>query len=530
MDGSLTRQSTEHAVPSSPKGIIESDTLQMAPRSERDSPGSTITAALLAICALAAALRFATLDLQSFDFDESFTVGIVLNGSLGHALHTIPITESSPPLYYILAWFWTRAFGLGAVGIRSFSALVGTAVVPVAFFIGRRLGSHRAALIAALLVALNPLMVWYSQEARTYALLVLFSALSFWAFVRALDRPERDRLAVWAAASSAAILSHYFAGFLVATEAVWLVFATRRRGEIFASVAVAAVGAAMIPLVISQADNRTQWIEHMSLQSRIKEVVKKWVTGEISPTRNWQLALVALLVGASIVYAARRLTRHERRGVVLAVGAGGAAVLIPLVLDLAGLHYLISKNVMPALTVLLIGVGVILGADKARSAGIAGAAVASAFFLFLTLDDAIDPALQRPDYQAAAKALGAPAREQVVVTPNLGNEPLALYRPGAAPTPSGGWTTRQIVVVQPLPRADVSRHRPPTPAAPPGFVFEGRRDAPTYTLICFSSRVPQLTGPTSLLALAPGAGASAQVWPQALATTGGATNLCAPLH
>ena len=60
MDGALTRQSTEHAASSSPKGMIESDTLQMAPRSERDSQGSTITAALLAICALAAALRFAT--------------------------------------------------------------------------------------------------------------------------------------------------------------------------------------------------------------------------------------------------------------------------------------------------------------------------------------------------------------------------------------------------------------------------------------------------------------------------------------
>src|SRR5947209_20619831 len=98
---------------------------------------------LLGVCLLAAALRFATLGVQSFDFDESFTVGAVLNGSLGHALHTIPLTESSPPLYYVLAWFWAQAFGLSEVGIRSLSALFGTALVPVAYVIGRRLGSTR---------------------------------------------------------------------------------------------------------------------------------------------------------------------------------------------------------------------------------------------------------------------------------------------------------------------------------------------------------------------------------------------------
>jgi hypothetical protein len=75
-------------------------------------------------------LRFATLDLQSFGFDEAFTVGPVLDGSLDDALDTIPRTESSPPLYYVLAWGWTRPFGLGEVGVRSLSALLGTALVP----------------------------------------------------------------------------------------------------------------------------------------------------------------------------------------------------------------------------------------------------------------------------------------------------------------------------------------------------------------------------------------------------------------
>src|SRR3954465_14981207 len=59
---------------------------------------------VVALTTLGAALRFATLDLQSFDFDEAFTVGPVLGGSFGDMLDAIPRTESTPPLYYTLAW------------------------------------------------------------------------------------------------------------------------------------------------------------------------------------------------------------------------------------------------------------------------------------------------------------------------------------------------------------------------------------------------------------------------------------------
>jgi 4-amino-4-deoxy-L-arabinose transferase-like glycosyltransferase len=478
---------------------------------------------------LAAALRFATLDVQSFDFDESFTVGLVLNGSLGHALHMLPITESSPPLYYVLAWLWTQAFGLGEVGVRSFSATLGTALVPVAFCIGSRLCSRRAGTIVALLIAVNPFFVWYSQEARTYALLGLCSALSFWAFLRALEKPERGRLALWAAAASAAVLSHYFAGYLVAAEGVWLVYATRRRAAVLASAVVLLVAAALVPLLVSQADNRTQWIENSSLPSRVVEVAKKAVTGEIAPTRNWQLALFGLLIAGAIGYALTHLTQTERRAVGLTVGVGGVALGAPLLLDVVGLHYLISKNVTPAITILLIGAGVILGAENARHVGIAAAAAACAFFLAVSVAGAVDPALQRPDYRTAARGLGVPYPAQVVVTPNLGDMPLAHYRPGAAAIPATGWSASEVVVVRPLPRADESRRRAATPPPPPGFTFAGRVDAPSYTLICFDSSAARLATPAQLLALAGGGGLrGAQVWPHAQAADSFAAGRISP--
>ena len=97
--------------------------------------------AIVAVTALAALLRFATLDVQSFWYDEAVTVGLLERG-LGDMLGEIPDSESTPPLYYVLAWLWAKVFGLGEVGLRSFSAVLGTAVVPVAWLAARELVSR----------------------------------------------------------------------------------------------------------------------------------------------------------------------------------------------------------------------------------------------------------------------------------------------------------------------------------------------------------------------------------------------------
>ena len=101
-------------------------------------------------------------------------------------LREVKASESNPPLYYALAWGWAKAFGTSEVGLRSLSALFGAATVPVAYLIGRELASRRAGLAGAAIVAVNPMLIWYSQEARSYALLIFFAALSLLFFARAL--------------------------------------------------------------------------------------------------------------------------------------------------------------------------------------------------------------------------------------------------------------------------------------------------------------------------------------------------------
>src|SRR5262245_7217231 len=207
---------------------------------------------LIALTLAGAALRFATLGAQSFWYDEAVTVRLLhmdLTGMLG----AIPNKESTPPLYFVLAWLWTRPFGTGEVGLRSLSALLGTAAIPVFYAAARELCSRRAALIVAALAAFNPLLVWYSQEARSYSLLVLLSALSLWGFARLLRRPDGVAAAVWALASALALATHYFAVFLIVPELIWLLWTKpARRPALAAGAFVLAVGLALLPLAVHQ--------------------------------------------------------------------------------------------------------------------------------------------------------------------------------------------------------------------------------------------------------------------------------------
>ena len=93
---------------------------------------------LAGLLVLAAALRFATLDVQSLDGDEGFTAEIARK-PLGAALSQIPDTESTPPLYYLTVWLWAKVAGTGEMGLRSLSALAGTLVVPVVYAAGAAL-------------------------------------------------------------------------------------------------------------------------------------------------------------------------------------------------------------------------------------------------------------------------------------------------------------------------------------------------------------------------------------------------------
>src|SRR3954453_11601694 len=260
---------------------------QRARPAERLAPLPASAVFVAGLTALGAALRFSTLAVQSYWLDEAVTV-VLVRKSLGGGLSTIPNSESTPPLYYVLAWLWAQLFGTGEVGLRSLSALIGTATIPVAYAAAARLVSPRAGLIVAALAAVNPLLVWFSQEARAYALLVLLTTAAVAVFARLLDRPAPRPLAGWALLSALALATHYFALFVVVPMAVWLLWrhgrGAARRGVLAACGGVALAGAALLPLLVHQATNdRADYIRKLGLVGRALQVPKQYLTGFDAP-------------------------------------------------------------------------------------------------------------------------------------------------------------------------------------------------------------------------------------------------------
>lgn len=139
---------------------------------------SSVSSWVLGAILLAGALvRFGTLGHQSLWFDEALTHNLVIQ-PFNRMLTIVADTENTPPLFYVLTSAVTDLVGTGEVGLRLVSALSGTATIGVAFLGGRELSGDRAGLVAAGLVATNPMLVWFSQEARSYALVILLTAIA----------------------------------------------------------------------------------------------------------------------------------------------------------------------------------------------------------------------------------------------------------------------------------------------------------------------------------------------------------------
>ncbi len=464
------------------------------------SRGARPLQALAALIVLAAVLRLWRIGHQSYWLDEAFTANIVRR-DFGGMLDAVRHTESTPPLYYALAWLWERVFGWHEAGLRSLSAVFGVATVPAAYAAARELLTERSALIAATLFAVNPYFVWYSQEARAYSLLVLLCTLSLLFFLRAsgvrplespplkgsdpLSRPRLRGLTPWAVASALALLTHYFAVFLVAPEAAWLLWRRRSRAAVLATAAIGAVAAALLPLAIAQRNSgHTLFISDIPFGRRLVSLPKKLATGELgTPT-----PVLGPAVGAGLAAGAVLALRTARRAAVLLLGLAAANLGLVLVLKLAGLDYFFPRNLIEAFVPVLIAVAAGLSAVRLGPLVAAGLVLSG---VALAIQVSVNPRVQRDDWRGAVRALGlANAPRILVVTPGVGRTPVRLYAGTVAGLPATGTRVAEIDVIASA-RPPRFNPRPPLP----GFRLQLLRHAASWEVARYESTRPQTIGP-----------------------------------
>ncbi len=444
---------------------------------------------VLALTLLAAALRFGTLNVQSIWLDESATILLVHRGFAGMLSH-LPSSESAPPLYYVLVWAWTKIFGMGPLGFRSFSALLGTLTVPVIYLAGKRI-SVRVGLWAAALAAVSPVLYYYSQEARGYALLILLSTAAFVAWQDSLREPTLRKLAWWSGLSALALLTHYFAVFVFLPEAAVLLRRFGWRKSCMAIAPVAIVGLALVPLALRQrGGGQSDWIQTTSLISRFAQAPKQFLVGLYSPLEIFSAALAGTLAAAAVWLLVRRGDGRERglaRDVaIVAVGALG----IPLLLAVTHLQDVFNgRNVMAAWAPWAVLVAIGLGVARAGRAGVLLGVGLCTISLLVILGINTNPSYQRENWRGVSQSLRSPAPERVLVTEQNGLLPLNVYLPRVSPIDGQGVSTREIDFIG-LPTARTGRAplAPVVPlSAPAGFRLAEVRRTSTYAISRFTA-------------------------------------------
>jgi 4-amino-4-deoxy-L-arabinose transferase-like glycosyltransferase len=410
---------------------------------------------LAGLTALAAFLRFSTLATQSYWYDEAITVDL-LHHSLPRMLASIPHSESTPPLYYIVAWGWSRVFGFHETDLRSLSALFGTLTVPAAYAAARVFVSRRASCFTAALIAVSPFLVWYSQEARAYAMLVFFGTLSI-AFLRRATEPSgRWWLAGWAIVSSIALTTHYFAIFLLAAEAAWILYrSVDRRAAGTAVASVTFVGVALLPLVLYQAryTQHTAWIsESGGVGRRAAYFLHQLVVGAYPATHIRPILVAIPLV--VIVGLFLWTERSERDGALLALMLGIVAVGAPFVLGVVGDRffggrgdYFMYRNLIVATVPLTIPAATVAAAARGK-AGLVTCGLACLLLVGISTEISRRPDLQRPDIRAVATALGSPSTHRVVLADVYTSFVLRLYLPKLRDMTQQGAHLSEIDVVE----------------------------------------------------------------------------------
>ena len=194
-------------------------------------------ALLLLILLLAAGLRFYRLDGQSFWADEGNSV-VLAQKPAGDIIQAAA-ADIHPPAYYLLLKAWGGIFGLDETGARSLSAVLGIFTVWGVYLAGAALKNKRTGLLAALLAAVNPFLIYYSQEARMYQLLALTAVFAAYALTQWWqDAPGPGRIPAPAASilyvfmAALGLYTHYaFPIHLIALNLAFLVWLMARRSD-----------------------------------------------------------------------------------------------------------------------------------------------------------------------------------------------------------------------------------------------------------------------------------------------------------
>jgi 4-amino-4-deoxy-L-arabinose transferase-like glycosyltransferase len=199
------------------------------------------TLLLAGLVLLGAILRIWNLGAESLWQDESWTWGLI-QGNPRDLIHRLIHFDAHPPFYFLLVQAWS-IFGMSDTWIRLLSAVFGVASLPAMNRLVSRMGGSTAGLVATALLTVSPYHVYYSREARSYALLFLLCIVSLDLLLDLLASPSRKKWIAFAVVTTLLPLTHYMGAFFIAAEVAAVGLLHRERPGFLKEFILASAGA-----------------------------------------------------------------------------------------------------------------------------------------------------------------------------------------------------------------------------------------------------------------------------------------------
>ena len=306
----------------------------------------------------------------------------MIEPTIGAALGRVEDTESTPPLWYGLAWIVEQA-GLPVEAARGIGVVASALLAGLVVVYARRFLPLWAAGLAGLIVALAGQLVLRGAELRAYALYALLALAFAWLLERAAEKPSWGRLAALAGVAAAGLLTHYFFVFVALAAVAWLwttpAFRTSRLPVSVSLAAAVFPFLLWLPSLVQQVDNqRFSWIGDFSLLKAVAVYSAfGWNAGplyvrdivDIGALEGVLRVAVFLAVVAGCVVA-WRLGPRGRLTAILALAPMGLVAL----LWLAGQNLFTARNVLACAPFAAVAIAALVAALPHRWGRLAAAA------------------------------------------------------------------------------------------------------------------------------------------------------------
>jgi len=269
------------------------------------------------------------------------------------------LSDTNPPLYYLLLHAWTRVLGTSDLALRSMSMLWAAACLPLLWRLGKELGGPRTAAGAVVLFSFAPVSVYYSTEGRMYSLVWFFTACLALLTYRLHRRGVTHvTLGLWILASAGGLLTHYFFAFAWAALVAWLLVFNGRSKRAWIAVGITGVFLAIVPWYVQLPESYAGWrvskgwLEMRPGGHNPRTALVKYAWSYVSASGTWWSSaawtpgsllpnvLLALCFAAAFLLSRRRFLL-KRRVIMLYAWVIGP-LLGPLTLDLVGRTYMVA--------------------------------------------------------------------------------------------------------------------------------------------------------------------------------------------